>query len=70
MQITFSGIKSPYKTKQADIFPILRDITPSDITKICRAANEKNFIGEGFNGEVFVLGKDLVIKNEYQFLLR
>ena len=62
MQITFSGIKSQYKTKQADIFPVMRDITPTDITKICKSVEKSNFIGEGFNGEVFILGKDLVIK--------
>lgn len=63
MKISFTGCIPPYKTQKAEIYPIEKDISSSEINAVCNEIEKyPKYLGEGVNGCAYSLGRDLVIK--------
>ncbi len=63
MQISFQGIIPPYKISKAQIYPITKDISSTEINNICNEIlKHSKKLGEGVNGQAYYYGRDLVIK--------
>ncbi len=62
MRISFCAHNKMKRRQNLRVFPITKDLTECEISKACSALKDENFLGRGYNGEVFTLGQDLVIK--------
>ena len=60
MRVSF--LENPYRTSKAFVYPITNDLSFACMNYVSRHTSNLNYVAEGFNGQVFKLGKNLVVK--------